>query len=353
MNKEEFRENQPVAWRVLSHALKSGRLSHAYLFYGPKGSPVSETAVLFAQSLFCEEPDEDGFACGKCSSCLAVKEERFPDYFRLAPGGLHSGRPLKRKDIEQYWKSGGEISLNSPRDISYVIRKEQIASLQDFFSQSASNDSSRQVYILEKYDKATPSASNALLKFLEEPQPGITGILTTHEPAAILPTILSRTQMIALRPAGRTLRKAQISELIDDEEAAQMLAEGGWDKEDAARFLEENHFFAMQEAARILLQNRASHSSIVRLQREIFPAKSRDFDRMDLQLFFEWVSFYARQSLNRSQDEKMSGLKITLDSRQALAVLQICLESIDTLRYPADPALLLDQFCFRLRKEME
>lgn len=87
MNKEEFRKNQPVAYRVLSHALKSNSLSHAYLLSGAQGAPLSQCALLLAQSVLCENPDEDGLACQKCTSCQQVERQEHPDFLKLA--GIH------------------------------------------------------------------------------------------------------------------------------------------------------------------------------------------------------------------------------------------------------------------------
>lgn len=132
MDKEEFRKNQPVAYRILSHALKSGSLSHAYMLSGPTGAPLKQTALLLAQSVFCPHPDEDGFACQNCLQCHQIAEQNHPDFFRLAQDGRTSYRPLKKKEIQEYWKSGGNVSLPETRPENYVIRKEQIQQLQDF-----------------------------------------------------------------------------------------------------------------------------------------------------------------------------------------------------------------------------
>ncbi len=337
MNKEEFRKNQPVAWRVLSNALRSDRLSHAYLFSGMPGAPLRQASLLLAQSIFCEHPDEDGFACQQCLSCRQIEENSSPDVFKIGPDAPASLRPLKKKEIQEFWKNGGHLDLPEIRTENYQIRKEQIAGLQDFFSKSTASQKGRRVYILENYDRANASASNALLKFLEEPPEGVIGILTTDQLSGILETIQSRTQIISLRAAGREIRKAEILKLIDDEKAAEMLAAHGCDEQDAAKILRENRLFDMQEAAEQFLNHHASHAAILHLQLEVFPAKNRDFNRMDFQLFLYWLSdlSYGRKDL--SLDQK-------------LKIRSTCLDLQDLLKTPCDAALLLDRLCYQIRQ---
>lgn len=337
MNKEELKKTQPVAWRTLSHALKNRRLSHAYLFYGQRGAPLSEMALLLAQSVFCEHPDEDGFACQECRSCRQTAKEQLPDFYWLKPGSFHARKSMSRKERDRYWKSGGELPAEKTDNKPFSIRKENILNLQDTFSKTAENEKGNQVYILEQYENANPSASNSLLKFLEEPQPGLIGILCTNEISRVLPTIVSRTQTIALRPAGHSIRKARILELTEDEEAAAILAESGYDAADAESFFSEHQFFSMRDAAREFFKARASHPALIRLQREVFPARSRDFDRTALMLFVQSLLWIIRH------DE-------SLPLAQRLACSEACLHTLDLLRTPADPALMVDQLAFELQK---
>lgn len=337
MNKEEFRKNQPVAYRVLSHVLKSNSLSHAYLLSGAQGAPLSQCALLLAQSVLCENPDEDGLACQKCTSCQQVERQEHPDFFKIGRDSLMAQKPLRRKDIEAYWKNGGTLELPEIKFENYTIKKDQIARLQDFFSKSSSSEKGRRVYILEDYDRATVQASNSLLKFLEEPPEDVIGILTSHHLSNILDTIQSRTQIISLRPAGRKIRQEQILELIDDEKAAALLADHGFDQQDTARILRENRLFEMQEAAEKFLEMNGAHKAIYYLQHEIFPFKNKEFNRMDFQLFLYWISFL-------SFERKDLSLKKKLD------IQTTCLKILDQLKTPADAALLLDRFCFYMHE---
>ncbi|MBQ4251725.1 MAG: DNA polymerase III subunit delta, partial [Erysipelotrichaceae bacterium] len=71
MIRDDLQKFQPVVYQVLNNALKNNRLSHCYLFTGPRGTLKLEAAYLLAQSLVCEQP-EDGWACEECGSCRRV-----------------------------------------------------------------------------------------------------------------------------------------------------------------------------------------------------------------------------------------------------------------------------------------
>ncbi len=83
MNKQQLKQEQPIAYRTLSHALKHDRLAHAYLFHGPTGTPKGAGAELLAQSIVCANRDEDGFACGECVDCRRIKEHQMTDFIYL------------------------------------------------------------------------------------------------------------------------------------------------------------------------------------------------------------------------------------------------------------------------------
>ncbi|KKC48372.1 ATPase [Paenibacillus sp. D9] len=158
---------QEKAKQILRHALQSGKVSHAYLFHGPGGTGRLQTALAFAQALFCTAGGDD--ACGECLECRKFEHGNQPDLHRIAPDG------------------------NS-------IKLGQIDDLQREMSYRTADPSRRKVYIMEKAESMTPPASNSLLKFLEEPvSPTVAILLATHA-GAVLPTIASRTQPVPFLP---------------------------------------------------------------------------------------------------------------------------------------------------------
>ena len=167
MIKELLEKQQPVVYRALNRACRDQRISSAYLFTGPYGTPKYETAVLLAQSILCEKGE--GLACEECNTCRRVREGLYADMIIL------DGR-------------------------TQSISKEMIDGIQSQFSETALEQNGQRVYIIRNAENATISAQNSMLKFLEEPGPGVTAILTTDNAERILPTIQSRCTILQFTP---------------------------------------------------------------------------------------------------------------------------------------------------------
>lgn len=334
MNKEDLKRNQPVAYQVLSNALKNQKLSHAYLFYGPSGSPKEQMALLLVQSLFCQHTDEDGFACQECESCRRIAREESLDFFWAHAGGNQGIRNLSRNELKKYW-DGEDIEVTQKQKDAFRIKKDTILSLQEKFSKS-SVEKGWQAYILEEYDSATPEASNALLKFLEEPKDGLAGILIADELFNILPTILSRAQLISFRPASLETIKSSLSKVIEDEESIDMLARSGWSLEDLTKRLE-NGFFEIKEAAKTYYENRTRNSAILDMQLNVFNSKSEYYSKENVQLFIQWILYLAKKDIEENPRESMD-------------IRLLCLNALDELKRPVDMALLLDSLYYSIQK---
>ncbi|HEY8530555.1 MAG TPA: DNA polymerase III subunit delta' [Paenibacillaceae bacterium] len=177
---------QPAAKALLAHALRTGKVAHAYLFAGPPGTGRRAMALAFAQALFCEKGGDD--ACGECLACRKVQSGNHPDLRVIAP----EGASLKLGQI-----------LQLQRDMSY-----------------RGMESARKAAILERAETMTPEAANSLLKFLEEPPPGLVAILIAPGPKALPPTVVSRMQVVPFSPAD----PAELEEALAAEGHPRMLA---------------------------------------------------------------------------------------------------------------------------------
>lgn len=161
-----FIVEQPVAYRMMKNAIKKGN-AHAYLFHGPKGTHKLEMAIMFAQSLFCEHT-KDGIACGSCDTCVRIQDGQFADMILV---------------------DGEKTS----------IKKEDILHIQKEFSTTALEKYGKKIYILNNCENSTAAAMNSLLKFLEEPEGDVLAILCTDQLERVLPTIVSRCQLVPFR----------------------------------------------------------------------------------------------------------------------------------------------------------
>jgi DNA polymerase III subunit gamma/tau len=151
--------------RTLRNAVQSGRIVHAYLFCGPRGTGKTSTARILAKAVNCHSPS-DGEPCNRCPSCLMVND----------------GRAIDLVEIDAASNRG----IDDARDLREKIR----------FSPA---ESRYKVYIIDEAHMLTSEASNALLKTLEEPPEHAILILATTESHKILPTIASRCQRFDFR----------------------------------------------------------------------------------------------------------------------------------------------------------
>lgn len=340
IDRERLKKTQPAAWRILSNSLLSRRLSHAYLFSGPDGSGRDEMAFLFAQSLLCKHPDEDGFACGECESCRQMEKEEYPDFYWLHENGYRQRKPMTRKELEAWWKDPERKAAADTR--AYRIRKEDILRLQDAFALSASSGEEGQVFLLEQYESATPEASNALLKFLEEPKPGVTGLLTTSQTSRILPTIVSRCQPVFLRAQPPAYLKEQLHGLIDDEEMCEMLSQSGIRPDQAEQLIQKQPVFTLRDAALSLRKAGYSFAALQKLESDVFvnpkkAKKDQQWDRQTLQFFIQWLLYFCKKETSSA-------------SVRSLKERTLLLETLDALKTPADPLLLLERTVSRIRR---
>ncbi len=153
--------------QTLKRAIETGRLAHAYLFCGTRGTGKTSMARILAKCLNCSANDAPTTQpCGKCTSCQAVA----------------SGQDLDVIEIDAASNTGVD-------DVRDIISNAQFRPARSRFK----------IYIIDEVHMLSKNAFNALLKTLEEPPEHVKFILATTEPEKVLPTILSRCQRYDFR----------------------------------------------------------------------------------------------------------------------------------------------------------
>lgn len=157
---------------LLARAAASGQVSHAYLFAGPRNVGKTTLAVQFAELLECERPNlTNGIPCGECAACRKIAHGNHPDVTLVA-------------------------AEEGKRQLGVEVVRETVVRMANL----APSSGRWRIFILPDVEYMTANTVNALLKTLEEPPEGVVLLLTSAEPDNLLPTLLSRCQMVALRP---------------------------------------------------------------------------------------------------------------------------------------------------------
>lgn len=154
--------------RVVAHlrrAIEGDRVPHAYLFSGPSGAPLVDTAMSLAMALSCQTARGEG--CGECEACSKIAAGIHPDVVTLVREGAAQIVPIEN------------------------VRNQVIARIG-----LPPHEGAIRVFVVEEATAMAPPAANALLKTLEEPPARTLFVLCTTAPEQLLPTIRSRCQRI-------------------------------------------------------------------------------------------------------------------------------------------------------------
>jgi DNA polymerase-3 subunit delta' len=291
-------------WNVFGHdwavehlrkSMAHGRIRHAYLIAGAESVGKETLARAFAMTLNCTNPDHQ--PCGECSSCKRIQSGNHPDMI--------------------YSERESETSNLKIEEIRGVMQK---LALKPF-------EAKYRIAIFRDFDMAQPRAQDALLKTLEEPSPHAILILLTTALEAVLPTIISRSQVIHLRPAPVQVVYDVLRERhrVDDEAAALLARVSGGRIGWALRALNDPELLAQREQALNLLEEALSMNRAKRFDLANDLAK----DKAALLALLELWQTYWRDALLIAEQ---SGIQPTnIDRTRALEKL--------SERYPSETML--------------
>lgn len=214
----------PLPWleEPLAQALRTHR-GHALLVHGAPGLGTLAFAMVLAQAWLCEAQGDNAPSrrlrpCGRCGSCRLIQSHLHPDLTVLLPETLRRehGWPLPDD------RTDGDESKRKP---SRQIRIDEVRLLIERSTRTTARGQGKAA-LLHPAEAMNLQSANALLKTLEEPAPGTRLLLTTSEPAALLPTVRSRCQLLRLPapPAPVAVAWLQSQGVTDSADAQLLLA---------------------------------------------------------------------------------------------------------------------------------
>ena len=267
--KEYIEKNQPIFYNLIKNEFSQQRIPHAFLLIG---NNTNIPLTYLAMSLICDET----LACENCNDCRKVKENKYSDIIRF---------------------NGKDNS----------IKKGNIELIQDTFKKS-SLEGKAKIYIIENIEYATKEAMNTLLKMLEEPTEGIYAIFTANNASRVLPTILSRCQVIDIKPDSKeVIIGALCQDGITKESAHQTnLLKKYKERDDIKLFL----------------------NMLVLAMKDMFHVKHTDD-----------IVYCEHQEFLRN---------IKIDESQLIKQIEIILETIYTIESNANVPMLMDSMMYRL-----
>ena len=312
--KEYLQENQPKFYNLIKNEFIQNKIPHAFLLVG---NNTKVPLNYLAMSLICDET----LACEKCNDCRKVLENKYGDIIRY---------------------DGKETS----------IKKGDIEYIQDTFKKS-SLEGKAKIYIIENIESATKEAMNTLLKMLEEPTSGIYAIFTTNNISRVLPTILSRCQVIDIKPDSKeVIYKALIKSNIP-EEAAKILTYLSASEEEAKNLYDERFEYMQTEVINFIEDLYTKRVNlIINVQTNLLKNyKERD----DIKLFLNMLVLAMKDMFHVKHNQNLVFSahydffnSLQIDEDKLIKQIEIILETIYTIESNANLLMLMDSMMYRL-----
>lgn len=332
---------QQYVVRSIKNAVQEGKVGHAYLFCGPRGTGKTSMARLLARAVNCE--DKEHAPCGKCENCLAAIEGTHPDIIEI--------------------NAANETHVEDVRDL---IERARLSPMMG----------QHKAYIVDEVHQLSSSAASALLKTLEEPPEHVIFILATTDPQKLLPTIISRCQRFDFSKIKNEDIKNHLLDVANkegvtlEEEAAEklaILADGGM--RDSLSMLEQaiaytsgnitndaiNEIYGLASVSEKIKFLKALHKKDIQYvleHIEMFAEKGIDFKRLtsDLVSIIKDAVIYdktQKESLLRVLNAEEASLVIKL-SDNAFEEIDLFMEAMEMYRSAQSVVNVFEIACLKI-----
>ncbi|MFD2761384.1 DNA polymerase III subunit delta' [Lentibacillus juripiscarius] len=318
---------QPLASKIITNSIERGRISHAYLLQGERGTGKDAIAILLAKSVFCQNrsgPDP----CQVCHACKRIESGNHPDVHWIEPDGQS-------------------------------IRKEQIEHLQKEFMYSGL-ESDRKFYVIKGAETLTQNAANRILKFLEEPGRETTAVMLTENSQAVISTIRSRCQVIDLKPLHPEAFQEQLVEHGINRPTAVLLSALTNNLDEAIAWSEDDWFAQARKRMIQLIEIITANPDelFLFLHHEWLPhfkERSQQEQGLDLLVLAFKDILYCHIGKDEDLiifskgDEKLENLVMFFSQEKLLDILNRLLDAKRKLKQNVNPALVMEQLTVQIQ----
>lgn len=311
---EYLKENQPLFLKLINNEIQKKEIPHSFLLVGKDTKIPLEYLTM---ALICDEQPP----CEECIDCKRIKEKVYPDIIYF---------------------DGCEES----------IKKENVEFIRNEFNKVSVEGKAR-IYVLENIEYSTESAMNSLLKVLEEPSKGIYAIFTTKNKNKILPTIISRCQVLDLQTKSDEKIADNLKDLDLSQEEINILSSIYYDKEEIINAKEGNFNNLYLQAINFIddLYN-GKGNLVINTQLNVVNVYK---DTADIKLFLNMVllglkdMFHVKHSNNIVYcNHRDIFLNYNSDNDDIIKKIELTLETINLLDTNANIPLLLDSYMYKL-----
>lgn len=318
------KNKQPFVYQTFCHALKEGRVAHAYFLSGEAGTPLKEVAIYLAKSLLCDKPDP--MACEVCTTCARIDKGDYPDFV------FYDGE-------------------------EETVKKEAITTLISSLARTSLEAKGTMVYVINHVENMKAEAANSLLKFLEEPPANTYAILTSQNEERVLPTILSRCEKLRLLLAPRSEVIKEAVGLGVEQEDAELLSHFINDADLLKAETSKEDYALLKENLLNFLDALSQTKAFARytMEKDVIPNIK---GKPALRLFFDMLSLFLKDALalKRGDSIYLSAYATILSAlSQKLPNLEENIVDVMTMRAEIEsninPGLLLTHLVYVLSKE--
>ncbi len=312
--REYLKKNQPIFYNLINNEFSQEKIPHAFLLVG---NNTEKPLNFLAMSLICDET----LACMKCNDCRKVLENKY-----------------------------GDILKFNGKDIS--IKKGDIELIQNTFKKS-SLEGKAKIYIIENIEYSTKEAMNTLLKMLEEPEDGIYALFTAQNINRVLPTILSRCQIIDIKPDSKEIIAKQLKNENIPDDAANILSFLTVDINEARELYDERFEFMQVQVINFIEDLYFKRNNLIINTQTNLLKKYKE--RNDIKLFLNMLVLAMKDVFHVKHQQKILYSKnidlfktIDVSVEYLIKQIELVLETIYVIESNANVALLMDSLMYRL-----